>query len=104
MSGPQQLSLLNPPAQPAARARDPETSKIAAASMRQGAAAQRAKVLAALTYLRQATYTEIAVTAGLERHAVARRLPELRALGKVRRLTATRPTPSHRPAHLWEAV
>lgn len=90
---------------PLARATDPTTSHVAAASMGQGAARHRAMILYELQRDRRPrTYAEIADACGLEKHQVARRLPELLDEGVVRRLAAMRDTPSKRPAHLWEAV
>ena len=63
-----------------ARRKDPETSQVAAGKVREFAANHFNRIMAAL---REApgTYTEIADRCGLERHAVARRLPEMARLG-----------------------
>lgn len=63
-----------------ARKRDPETSQRAASKVREFAANHYNRIAAALR-LGPATYVEIAERAGLERHAVARRLPEMASLG-----------------------
>ena len=63
-----------------ARRRDPETSKEAASRVKGFAAGHYARIMAALR-LGPATYVEIADRAELERHAVARRLPEMASLG-----------------------
>lgn len=62
------------------RKRDRETSKEAAAKVGRFAAGHYARIMAALR-LGPATYVEIAERCGLERHAVARRLPEMAHLG-----------------------
>lgn len=63
-----------------ARRRDAETSQIAAGKVREFAAGHYAKIMAALRE-GPGTYVEIAERAGLERHATARRLPEMARLG-----------------------
>jgi predicted ArsR family transcriptional regulator len=70
-----------------ARASDPESSHAAAAEhLASGAnAAQRAACLAVMRTDSGLTSDEIAEAAGLERHAAARRLPELERDGLVRR-------------------
>jgi len=62
------------------RRRDPETSKEAAGKVRGFAANHYNKIAAALRDA-PGTYVEIADKCGLERHAVARRLPEMAHLG-----------------------
>lgn len=99
-----QLALLEDDADPRARRTDPETSHVAAATMREGAAAHRAKIHAVLTDGIPRTYVEIAEACGLDPIAVARRMLELVRLNRVVRLRETRPTPSGRPAHLWMAA
>lgn len=89
---------------PGVRRTDPSTSLDAANSMLAGAAAHRAKILAVLQDGVPRTYVEIADACGLEPIAVARRMAELLRLGQVRRLGATRPTPSGCKAKLWEAA
>jgi predicted transcriptional regulator len=89
---------------PGVRRSDPETSLAAANSMLAGAADHRAKILAVLQDGIPRTYVEIAEACGLDPIAVARRMSELAKLGQVRRLAATKPTPSSRAAHLWEAA
>lgn len=63
-----------------ARRSDPETSQEAAGKVRQFAANHYNRIAAALRES-PGTYTEIADRCGLERHAVARRLPEMAHLG-----------------------
>lgn len=89
---------------PGVRRSDPTTSRDAANSMLEGAAAHRAKILAVLSDGKPRTYVEIADAAGLDPIAVARRLAELHRLGAIRRLTGTHLTPSGRAARLWESV
>lgn len=72
-----QLGLFEPAR---ARRRDPETSQEAAGKVRQFAANHFNRIAAALRD-GPGTYTEIAERCGLERHAVARRLPEMAHLG-----------------------
>lgn len=64
---------------PAARNTDPETSHAAAQQVRKSGAkaAHQQRVLDAVLRLPGLTYRELAVQCGLERHEVARRLPEL---------------------------
>ena len=62
----------------------PLAATLPAALTRQFAAGHFALILDALAQ-GPATFKEIAERCGLERHAVARRLPELRDAGKVRR-------------------
>lgn len=72
-----QLGLFEPVR---ARRRDPETSQEAAGKVKAFAANHFNRIAAALRE-GPATYVEIADRCGLERHAVARRLPEMRHLG-----------------------
>jgi len=93
---------------PLARAADPVTSKVAAASMVEGAEHHRALILEALAFpSKPLTYWEIAERAGLEPVAVARRLASMiregliiRLDGKDGRPKAMRESPSGRPAFL----
>ncbi len=73
-----QLSISFEPVR--ARKRDPETSKVAASKAR-AFAANHYNLIAAALRDAPGTYTEIAERCGLERHAVARRLPEMAHLG-----------------------
>lgn len=102
----EQLVFLDEAVTPIARRTDPETSRIAAATMREGASHQRAQVLDALERRGYAggNYTELAADTGLEPVAVDRRLPELRRLGDAARLRESRLTPSGRPAHVHVAI
>lgn len=70
----EQLGLIFTP--PRARRRDPSTSQRAAAKVGRFERGHYAAILAALA-VAPGTYTEIADRCGIERHAVARRLPEL---------------------------
>ena len=65
-----------------ARKHDPETSQRSAGNARQFAAGHFVLILDALER-GPATFKEISERCGLERHAVARRLPELEKAGKV---------------------
>lgn len=102
----QQLGLLDTPLEPAARARDPETSKRAARAVRTSAAAQIAKITAALERrgAQGGTYTELAADIGLPPVAVGRRLAGMRRAGLCFRLTATRKTPAALDAHVHVAT
>jgi len=73
-----------------ARKRDPETSQESAAKVRAFASGHYGLILDALKRGGPGTFKELAERAGLERHAVARRLPELQSLGKVTRGAETR--------------
>lgn len=97
-----QLGLLNEPIEPAARFRDPETSKAAARAVKRSAAADRSQILAAVERRGYAggIYTELATDTGLEPVAVGRRLAELRRAGEAFRLTETRKTPAGLDAHV----
>lgn len=66
------------------RRSDPATSQRAASKVRQFDSGHFALIMEALAQ-GPANFKEIAERCGLERHAVARRLPELRDAGKVRR-------------------
>lgn len=73
-------------AEPArARRDDPATSQRAAAKVERFASGHFLAILCALDRMREGTYKEVADVAGLERHACARRLPELERAGKVTR-------------------
>jgi hypothetical protein len=101
-----QLGLLAEPVGPAARARDPETSKAAARAVTHSAAAQRSLILIAMGQrgYEGGIYTELAVDTGLAPVAVGRRLKELRRDGAAVRLTETRLTPSGLDAHVHVAI
>ena len=70
---------------PRSRSSDPASSKMAAAEMERSGALgkQRQQVLEALRVHGPCTSAELAFRASLDRHAVARRLPELREMGLV---------------------
>lgn len=72
------------------RRRDPATSQEAASKVREFASGHYGLILDALKRGGAGTFKELAERAGLERHAVARRLPELQSLGKVTRGAETR--------------
>ncbi len=80
-----QLSMFAGPA--LARRTDPETSKIAARRIESKgkADAHRRKILAAVKTWPGKTSAELAPLAGMDRHAAARRLPELEASSYVRK-------------------
>lgn len=67
-----------------ARRHDPATSQRAAAKVERFAGGHFAKIREALA-LEPGTFKAIAARSGLERHAVARRLPEMERAGIVRR-------------------
>lgn len=73
---------------PAARRRDPETSKAAALKAANFAAVHRARILAVLE--RPGTIYDLAERCGLDRVAIARRLPELARDGLVEPTVARR--------------
>ena len=82
-----------------ARASDPDTSHLAADAVEASGAAkkQRATCLDVVRLVPGLTAAEIALRCGLERHVPSRRLPELRAAGRVKngiertcRVTGTR--------------
>lgn len=77
-------------APPRSRRTDPETSQRAAFNVARFAAGHYGLILDALRSGGPGTFREIAERAGLERHAVARRLPELQQAGKVTRGAETR--------------
>lgn len=83
----QQLALSFEPVR--ARRRDPATSQRSATRARQFAAGHFALILDALAQ-GDGTFKEVAERCGLERHAVARRLPELLQAGKVVRTDVER--------------
>lgn len=96
-----QLELVWP--NPRARRSDPRTSHAAAASMRGAVGAQRAAVLAAL-HAGPLTADEIDDVQGWRPTTAGRRLPELEAMGLVRRLPETALTRSGRQAHRYALV
>lgn len=100
------LPALTPPAMPAARHDDPETSKEAAGAARIIAGYQNAAILAALARLpgRRGTYYEIAQEAGLLPIQVARRLGHRYGLvgaGLVRATDETRSLPTRRAGRVY---
>lgn len=82
-----QLALTFEPVR--ARRSDPATSQRSARNARQFAAGHFSLILDALAH-GDGTFKEIAERCGLERHAVARRLPELLQAGKVVRTDVDR--------------
>lgn len=78
-----QLALPLPLPSPRARRSDPTTSHAAAARAERFAGGHYRLILNALGQ-GPGTFKEIAQRSGLERHAVARRLPELEEAAKVR--------------------
>lgn len=73
-----------------ARKTDPQTSQRAASKVDKFASGHYGLILEALTRGGPGTFKEIGERCGLERHAVARRLPELQDAGKVTRTAETR--------------
>lgn len=89
----------------AVHARDPATS-FKAAEQAGGLAARHHEAMLALLRawtLRSFTYEEIADGTGLEKHAVARRLPELERAGLIQRC-GTAKLSSGRLGTLWRIV
>lgn len=88
---------------PMSRRHDPETSRIAAERLRASGALgkQAAAVLEAVRQHPGSTAVEIAQRAGIDRHAVSRRLPELQRQGKVRRGPPRDCTVNGRPQSTW---
>ena len=87
-----------------ARATDPLTSHLAAEYVERTklAEVQKARVMRALrTAGRPVTSMELAAHSGIDRYAVARRLPELERQGAVERLHARRCSVSKRQALTW---
>ena len=78
----QQIALTFEPVR--SRSRDPQTSQRAASKVSRFASGHFALILDALAQ-GPANFKEIAERCGLERHAVARRLPELEQAGRVMR-------------------
>lgn len=89
-----------------ARNTDPHTSHLAAAEMIASGAQgrQQLAVLAAVRVNGYCTSAELARVHGLDRYAVARRLPELERMGLVQRAPARICKESGRPAMTWREV
>lgn len=89
-----------------ARNTDPRTSHLAAADVIASGQQRRqhAAVLAAVQVNAGCTSAELARVHGLDRYAVARRLPELERMGLVQRCPARICTESGRPAMTWREV
>ena len=87
-----------------ARALDPPTSHFAAAKVPRFENTHYAKIMNFIdTAKYPATYEQIANATGMERHQVARRLPELEKLGRVRRMGYGTLANGNR-AQLWGAA
>lgn len=88
-----------------ARRTDPQTSKLAAASVMESARAQRERIYwSLLRYGAPLNADEIAEREGMTMEQVCRRLPELadpKKDGRIERLEAKRPTRRGCPAHLY---
>lgn len=96
------LNVLDPPR---SRAKDPQTSFDAAASMKRAATAQAAKVLATLRIGGSLGAEQIADASGLDKFQVCRRLPELQAAGVVEVVDGmTHKTRSGRSERVWRAT
>jgi predicted ArsR family transcriptional regulator len=96
------LNILEPAR---ARAKDPQTSYDAAASMKRAATAQAAKVLHTLRVHGQMGAEQIAELSGLDKFQVCRRLPELQAAGVVDVVEGlTHKTRSGRSERVWMAT
>jgi hypothetical protein len=92
--------------EPIARTSDPVTSAIAAKEITASGLrdSQKAAVLAWLGRAPRCTSAELARLSGMDRHLVARRLPDLEADGFVRKNGARACSVSGRLAVLWETV
>ncbi len=95
-----------PNAEPISRATDPITSRLAAEEITASGLrdSQKALVLRAVQQFPRSTSKELARAAGLDRHLVARRLPDLEADGFVRKASARCCAIGGRPAVTWEAA
>jgi len=91
-------------AMPMARRSDPETSHAAAKSMRQVAAAQHALILSTLKAYGPLGKDGIAHKLNLDGVAVARRMPELLAVGLVKLTGNTVKSHTGRQEREWEAA
>lgn len=87
---------------PVARKTDPDTSKAAAASMREAATAQRARILDILEAHGPLTNDEVDALCGWRTGTTSRRMTELLRTFQVVRLDATRRTEAGRAAHLHD--
>lgn len=87
-----------------ARRTDPETSKQAAARVREFASGQCAEILVLLRRYGAMTPEMIAAKMGIDAYAVRKRLPELERSGMARPNGMTAPTISGRSQRVWEAV
>lgn len=91
-----------PPPAPAARRSDPATSKAAARAAATFVSEHHQRILDALDF--GCTCHELAALTGLDHVAIARRLPELEAAGRVRKTGKTRPAANGRQCTVWERV
>lgn len=85
-----------------ARCSDPETSKDAAARVREFAAGQCADILAVLRERGRLGAEQIAAYLRIDAYAVRKRLADLEHAGLARPLTLHRMTASGRKERLWE--
>jgi hypothetical protein len=86
---------------------DPISSHLAADELTSSGrrASQKAEIVSWLrTQERPLTSMEIAHAAGLDRHLVARRLPDIERDGLVERCAIRECTSGHRPAITWRSV
>lgn len=93
-----QLTIFDPPR---ARRSDPITSKLAAHGVRRKAEAQQQMVLRAVRERPGHTSLELVEWTGLDRHTIARRLPEIEKRGLIRRGSVRECRCGHRPALTW---
>jgi hypothetical protein len=88
--------------QPVARRHDPPTSHAAAASITKAAKDHHYAIINVLW--KPMTIYHIARLTGLDHVQVARRMPELAAMGKAMTTGKTAPGPAGRECRLWEKV
>lgn len=87
-----------------ARSGDPETSKEAAARVREFAAGQCAEILALLAKCGPMSPEQIASRMCIDKVAVCRRLPDLEKAGKARPTGLTTSTVAGRRQRIWMAA
>lgn len=86
------------------RASDPETSREAAARVREFASGQCAEILMLLHKYGPLSPEQIAAKLAIDKVAVCRRLPDLQKASKARPTGLTVATISGRRQRIWEAI